>query len=117
MEEPKIKKMSYSPEEGFEVDIEHSAVRVLAASLWKTFEDSSGVNFVSMDVDGLSDKGPIEVTIRPKWGTKTQTEIIKEMREVIAELIENVEGLMFDGGNQYISKTKESLNKARVYFE
>lgn len=113
MEEPKITKMSYSPEDGFKIDMEHSAVRIIAASLWKTFEDYGGINFISMDVGGLSDKGPIEVTIRPKWGTKTQSQIISELKSAISELVESVEGLMFDGGNQYISKTKEALEKAK----
>jgi hypothetical protein len=64
--------------EGSEIDIQHWAVRLIAASLWHTFEEEGGPNFISMEVMGLSDKGPIEVTIRPKWGKKTPTDVFAE---------------------------------------
>lgn len=68
------------------VSLQHWAVRLIAYSLWKTFEEDGGVNFLTVEVGGLSDKGPMEVTLRPSWGTKTPTQLLIEEKAKTAEL-------------------------------
>jgi hypothetical protein len=83
--DPKVIEAHFTPGESY-IDMQHWAVRLMACSLWKTFETEGGPNFLSMDVHGFGDKGPIEVTIRPKWGTKTPTELLAEAKAELAKL-------------------------------
>lgn len=68
------------------VALRHWAVRLIAYSLWKTFEEDGGVNFLTMEVGGLSGKGPMEVTLRPLWDTKTPTQLLAEEKAKTVEL-------------------------------
>ena len=84
--DPEVKRFTYTPEDGVEVELEHWAVRHIAASLWKTFEDDGGPNYLVQTVHGTP-KGPMEVTIRPVWGNRrTPTMDLADAKKRIAEL-------------------------------
>ena len=91
MTEPgELKKFSYTPEDGIEFEIEHWAVKLIAASLWDTFDKEGGENFVTTTIDGHK-RGPIEVTIRPCWGgKKTTSQVLGELRDTINSMAERV---------------------------
>jgi hypothetical protein len=85
--EPKVKEFKYTDETGLEVAMEHWAVRHLVVSLYDSFDKLGGKNFATFEFElGGHTRGPMEVVIRPKWGTKTQTQIIVELKARIAEL-------------------------------
>jgi hypothetical protein len=78
--DPKVTKFHYTPEDGVEVEVEHWAVRLLAASLAETFDKAGGVSFVTTTITGHP-KGPIEVTVAPTWGErKTTAQVLAELR-------------------------------------
>ena len=83
---PKVTKFTYTPEDGVEVEIEHWAVKQLAASLWDTFDEDGGINFVVMDVHG-HERGTMEVTLRKVRGCeKTPAGLIAELRAEVERL-------------------------------
>ncbi len=96
--DPAVKRMTYSSAEGLEMDVSHWAVRHLAASLWDTFEEIGGPNFSTLVVhagkEGEESRGPLEVTVRPMWGTKTPVELLTEWKGRAARLETALAGLL-----------------------
>lgn len=89
--EPVVKRLEYTAEDGIRGEISHWAVRHLAASLRETFRRQGGENWAAMVVDfppgpeGEEPLGPLEVTIRRKWGGKTPVQQVTELRAELAE--------------------------------
>ncbi len=93
-----VKKMMYTPEDGIEVELEHWAVKHIAANLANSLGEAP--NFVTMTVHH-PDEGPIEVTVRRAWG-KTVAAVQAELKAEIASLREqvigpNIPGIMAEG--------------------
>ncbi len=81
-----IKKMMYTPEDGVEVEVQHWAVKHIAADLATTLGPAP--NFVTMTLHH-PDQGPIEVTVRRAWGktvAAVQAEQLAEIERLRAEL-------------------------------
>jgi len=78
---PVLKSMSYTQEDGLEVNVEHWGVKMIAASVLDTLlngRDPSVANFVTMTIN--SDIGPLEVTVRKMIGCqKTPADRIHEL--------------------------------------
>lgn len=93
-----IKKMMYTPEDGVEVEVQHWAVKHIAADLATTLGPAP--NFVTMTVHH-PDQGPIEVTVRRAWG-KTVAAVQAELKAEIIALRDqvigpNIPGIMAEG--------------------
>lgn len=85
--EPALKLFKYTQEDGFEGQIEHWAVKLIAASLADSLLDGRNPedsNFVTMDL--VSDIGPLVMTIQKKCSKKTPSTIIAELTARVAEL-------------------------------
>lgn len=85
--DPVVKKLHYTPEGGCEVEIQHWGVKMIAASVLDTFEQDGGPNFWTATLHDR-EKGPVEVTVRPLWGTKSTAEVLDELRAELAEVKE-----------------------------
>jgi hypothetical protein len=91
--EPKVRQMTYTPEDGVEVQIEHWAVKLLAASALDILKGSGAENFVTFTLGGHPE-GPVEVTVRPcLGGKKTPAQLLDELRGTIAEQSQEIERL------------------------
>lgn len=77
-----VKHMTFSPEKGCEVEVEHWAVKLIAESLFKSLGDAP--NFVTMTVTH-ADHGPVEITIRRPEGKPVAT-VLAELRAEIDRL-------------------------------
>lgn len=93
-----VKKMMYTPEDGIEVELEHWAVKHIAANLANSLGEAP--NFVTMTVHH-PDEGPIEVTVRRAWG-KTVAAVQAELKAEIIALRDqvigpNIPGIMAEG--------------------
>ena len=81
--EPKVRKFIYTAENGVEMEVQHWGVKAIAASVMDTFKTEGGPNFVTCTLDD-GQRGPIEVTVRPLWGTKSTAQVLDELRKELA---------------------------------
>lgn len=84
--EGKVLSFSWTPEDGSECQIEHWAVKHLAASVLDSFKKSGAENFAIFTLH--SEVGALEITIRPKSSRKTPGDVISELRARVAFLEE-----------------------------
>ena len=89
--EPKLISLSFTQEDGLEVNVEHWAVKLIASSLMDTLlngREPKDANYVTMTIQ--SEIGPLEVTIRKVIGTKTPADTINELKQEIEILKDQI---------------------------
>lgn len=88
--EPAIKSLTFTQEDGLEVQVEHWGVKVIAASVLDTLlagREPSEANFVTMTMP--TEIGPVEITVRKTIGGKStpadQIALLKQEIEMLKE--------------------------------
>ena len=77
-----VKHMTYSPEKGCEIEVEHWAVKIIAGSLFESLGDAP--NFVTMTVTH-PEHGAVEIIVR-RPERKTVADVLDELRAEIERL-------------------------------
>lgn len=70
---------------GFDCQMEHWAVKLMASSMWDSFKQSDAPNYLVMELGGTGD-GVMEVTLRPKWKGRTPGDDVRDLKAEVANL-------------------------------
>lgn len=116
-EEPMVRKLTYTQEDGLEVELQHWAVRCLAESLKDSLFDgreAKDVNFLTLTVSH-PDVGPIEVTLQKVWGgKKTPADQINELKQRIAALEQERDTIIATLNDRWQAAVGQSLEDAEA---
>lgn len=118
---PAVVRMEYTREDGSTVELEHWAVRHIAASLRESFRRDGGPNYFSIEVsgDGHDEEppwGPLEVVIRPRWGTKTPVQLHQEAMAEVERLRSSVQDAQsrIDGAAAFLALQRDVARASTV---